>query len=60
MSIALPFEELNIPKVFLGDSTEVLIFNNQNNSLSEFNLEKCFDELAEGESWVYRFSEGCV
>jgi len=56
----LEFDKLNLPKVILGDSTEVLIFNNQDNSLSQFDLDKCFDELAEGESWVHRFSEGCV
>jgi len=60
MSIALPFEKLNIPKVFLGDCSETLIIDNKNNSLSEFNLDVCFNELGEGESWVKRFSEGCV
>lgn len=60
ISPSLEFDKLNLPKVILGDSTEVLIFKNPNNSLSEFDLDKCFDELAEGESWVHRFSEGCV
>lgn len=56
----LEFDKLHLPKVILGDSTEVLIFNNKNNSLAELDLDKCFDELAEGESWVRRFSEGCI
>ncbi|MFA5270655.1 MAG: hypothetical protein WC400_03570, partial [Patescibacteria group bacterium] len=60
ISPILEFDKLNLPKVILGDSTEVLIFENSNNSLSTFDLDKCFDELAEGESWVHRFSEGCV
>ncbi len=60
MSITLPFDKLNVPKVFLGDATETLIFNFKNNRLSEFNLEECFDELGEGESWINRFSEGCI
>lgn len=60
ISEALPFEKLNIPKVILGDSSETFIFDNKENSLSDFNLEICFDELSEGESWVRRFSEGCL
>lgn len=60
ISPILEFDKLNLPKVILGDSTEVLIFNNQDNCLSQFDLDKCFNELAEGESWVHRFSEGCV
>ena len=59
-SSELIFHELNLPKVFLGDCTEILIFKNENNSLSEFNLDKCFNELAEGSSWVNRFSEACI
>ena len=60
ISPILEFDKLNLPKVFLGDSTEVIIFNNPNNSLSEFNIDECFNELVEGISWVDRFSEGCV
>lgn len=60
MSTSLPFDKLNIPKVFLGDCSETFIFNNEKNGLSEFDLEMCFDELSKGESWVKRFSEGCL
>ncbi len=59
-STILPFDKLNIPKVILGDTTEVFIFNNQDNNLSEFDLDECFNELADGENWTNRFSEGCI
>jgi len=60
MSPILELDRLNIPKVFLGDTTETLIFKNQDNKMAEFDLDICFNELSEGESWVHRFSEGCV
>lgn len=60
MSITLPFDKLNIPKVFLGDGSERLIFPPENNALANFSLDECFDELSDGEEWVNRFSEGCI
>lgn len=56
----IKFFELNLPPVFLADSNCVQFFNVESNSLRVFELEKSFEELYFGQSWVERFSEGCI
>jgi hypothetical protein len=58
--ISLPFHSLSIPRVMLGDMSEAYVFPTKYNMLSDFDIEACFKELTNGESWVKRFSEGCV
>lgn len=59
-SVEIPFDRLGIPKVMLGDLSEKFIFPTENNELSNFDIEECFNELSSGESWTKRFSEGCL
>ncbi len=56
----LQFDKLNLPPVFLQDSTQQNIFTKKTNSLLNFDLEKCFNELYLGQQWVERFSEACI
>ena len=56
----LSFKDLNVPPAILGDSTEFSIGSPHDNSLSGIDLEKLFNELYRGQSWVERFSEACV
>lgn len=62
----LPFDNLDLPKVVLNDFdennniAETLIFTNDNNELSTFNLDSCYEELRNGEKWVIKFSESCI
>lgn len=62
----LPFDNLNLPKVVLNDFdendniAEALIFTNDNNELSIFNLDSCYEELKDGEKWVIKFNESCI
>jgi len=58
--VEIPFDRLGIPKVMLGDLSEKFIFPTENNELSDFDIEECFNELSSGESWTKRFSEGCL
>ncbi|MGK7885386.1 MAG: hypothetical protein AB4057_12275 [Crocosphaera sp.] len=57
----LPFEQLNLPPVLLGDSTPSIIFPNISNQLSTFDIDSAFATLYEyGQAWVERFSEACL
>jgi hypothetical protein len=56
----LDFGSLHFPPAYLVDSTSATIFQNSNNRLAEFDLERCFEELFEGQSWVERFAEACL
>ncbi|MBA4318231.1 MAG: hypothetical protein C0412_07505 [Flavobacterium sp.] len=56
----LPFQKLNLPPVFLGDSNTFNLFASEKNHLSNFDIEACFEELFYGSSWVRNFSEACV
>jgi predicted HD phosphohydrolase len=52
---------LSLPPVWLGDGSEWQIFNLNKNTLKEFSLDTCFDELfSHGQEWVRRFSEACI
>lgn len=57
---ALDFNRLNLPPALLSDSSASLIFSCDSNLLTNFNLDDCFNELFEGQSWVERFSEACI
>lgn len=57
---ALNFNGLNLPPALLSDSSASLIFSCDSNLLTNFNLDDCFNELFEGQSWVERFSEACI
>ena len=59
-TVAVGFQTLNLPPSWLKDGSVTQIFGHDGNSLKCFNLNQCFDELFEGESWVERFSEGCL
>lgn len=57
----LHFDRMNLPPAILGDSNESMIFGStKKNSLENFNLEECFNELLQGQLWVERFSEACL
>lgn len=56
----LPFRELNLPPVLLGDSSQINLFATPKNTLSKFDLDVCLKELFEGQLWVERFSEACL
>jgi len=62
----LSFDNLDLPKVILNDFdenddiAESLIFTNDSNDLSTFNLNSCYEELKYGETWVTKFSESCI
>lgn len=51
---------LNLPPTWLGDGGVLQLFRNESNSLRDFDLEACFDELYTGQSWVDRFAEACL
>lgn len=57
---SLPFQDLNLPPALLGDSNSMHVFGSKNNSLEDFDIDDCFDELFKGQSWVTRFSEACI
>lgn len=59
-SMNIPFPSLDLPPALLGDSSTWLPFNSPKNSLSDLDLDECFNELYEGQEWVERFSEGCL
>lgn len=59
-SAYIPFHKLSLPKVMLGDGSETLIFPPEHNLLSDFDIDACFEELANGERWVKRFAESCL
>lgn len=52
--------DFNLPPVWLGDGNVLQLFNRSSNSLRNFDLDACFDELYEGQSWTDRFSEACL
>lgn len=54
----VPLPKMNLPPVLLGDGNELQVFGG--NMLSKFDVSACFDELYAGQSWVGRFSEGCI
>lgn len=61
----IDFSLLNLPPVWIEDTiTNSLepysFFKYENNQLRDFNLDKCFEELSSGQSWVERFSEACI
>ena len=62
----ISFDNLDLPKVILNDFdenddiAESLIFTNDSNDLSTFNLNSCYEELKYGETWVTKFSESCI
>jgi hypothetical protein len=56
----LDYSALNLPPVFLNDSKQFDVFPSQQNSLTGFDLEHCFDELCQGQLWVEKFSEACI
>lgn len=56
----LKLGSLNLPPVLLGDSTEALIFPSPKNSLGNFDIDQCFDELFSGQLWVENFTEACL
>jgi len=56
----LKVAELSMPRVYLGDGTEVSIFQNDKSFLKDIEIEEIFEELYEGQEWVERFSEGCT
>jgi hypothetical protein len=63
----IDFSLLNLPPVWIEDTiTDSLdlepysFFNHENNQLRDFDLDKCFEELSSGQSWVERFSEACI
>lgn len=56
----IDFHSLNLPKVLLGDSTQINIFGNPNSSLASVDLDEIFEPLFAGQRWVERFSEACV
>lgn len=57
----LHFDRMNLPPAILGDSSQSTLFGSTEiNSLANFNLEECFEELFQGQRWVERFSEACL
>lgn len=59
------FNLLNLPPVMIEDKikesfSEYSFFDHENNKLRNFNLDKCWQELSSGQSWVERFSEACI
>jgi hypothetical protein len=54
------FSSLHLPPAMLGDSNSAELFNSPANTLSVFDIDRCFEELYAGQSWVERFSEACV
>ncbi|KIN15506.1 hypothetical protein RO22_09275 [Halomonas sp. KHS3] len=56
----LNVSNLSLPRVYLGDGTEVDIFRNDNSQLKDVGIEEIFDELYAGQKWVERFSEACT
>lgn len=61
----IDFSLLNLPPVWIEnkitDSFEPYsFFKHENNQLRDFDLDKCFEELSSGESWVERFSQACI
>jgi hypothetical protein len=58
--VGLDFNRINLPPAFLGDSSKLSVFGTVDNMLSKLDLDECFDELFEGQSWVERFSEACL
>jgi len=59
-SSSLPFDVLDLPPALLGDSTSIQIFPGIDKGLKNFNLDKLFDDMFEGQSWVERFTEACA
>jgi hypothetical protein len=57
---SLPFDLLDFPPALLGDSTSIQIFPGIDNGLKNLDLDKLFDDMLEGQSWVQRFTEACA
>jgi hypothetical protein len=58
--VELDIKNINIPPALLGDSNKLSLFANTNNSLRNFDIDECFEELYRGQKWVERFSEACI
>lgn len=59
-AVVIDYFRLNLPPAWLNDGSVAHIFDNDENLLKSFDLNQCFEELFEGESWIERFSEGCL
>lgn len=60
MTPGLPFKNISLPPVYLGDANEAVIFNNEENHFKNIGLSDIFDDLYSGQEWVERFSEACT
>lgn len=64
--LSLPFNELHLPKVILGDFdendniAESFIYQKDNNKFEKYNIDESVTELLKGREWVKRFSESCI
>jgi hypothetical protein len=63
--ISLPFQDLHLPKVILGDFdgdelAERFIYDKNNNIFEGYNINESSEKLLKGQEWVKRFSEGCI
>jgi|GEM_PF-1369429 len=52
--------KLNLPPTWLGDGGVLQLFQHESNSLRDFDLDACFEELYMGQSWADRFAEACL
>lgn len=56
----IDFNDLQLPRALLGDSTEVFLLGDPTCELGRRSIESVFEPLFRGERWVERFSEACV
>lgn len=59
-SCEINFSKLHLPPALLGDSEKFNLFSSDENNLSDFDLDQCFNEMYAGQEWVERFSESCI
>lgn len=59
-STALKLTELNTPPALLNDDKIISMFWTDKNSLREFDVARCYDELSDGDAWVRKLASACV
>lgn len=57
--IELPWDKLHLPKAMLGDLSLTHLFNTHDNVLSDYDVNKSYEDLLVRERWVRNFAQAC-
>lgn len=54
------FSSFDLPPVLLGDCEIISVNSGVGNGLKQYDIEKSYNELVQGQLWVERFAEACT